>query len=102
MGWARRELVPEAPFCLVTQRSFPWREDTKIAVMESDWLAMLFKGDMLWMQNISLPLQGNTHSLLGYHEYHQIAVHFVKILNSLKQTSWYNLSSEKNILEIFN
>ena len=48
-------------------------------------MVILFKGDMLWMQNISLPLQGNTHSLLGYHEYHQIAVHFVKILNSLKK-----------------
>ena len=36
-----------------------------------------------------------THSLLGYHEYHQIAVHSVKILNSIKQTSCYNLSSEK-------
>ena len=30
-----------------------------MAVIKSDWLAILFVGDMLWMQNISLQLQGN-------------------------------------------
>ena len=33
--------------------------------MESDWLAMLFKGDMLWMQNISLQLQGIASQSIG-------------------------------------
>ena len=35
---------------------------------------MLFNDDMLWMQIYHFSLRG-THSLLGYHEYHQIAVH---------------------------
>ena len=56
------------PFCLVTQRSFPLRGETKIAVMKSDCLAMLFKGDMLWIQNYHYSF-GGIHSLLGYHEY---------------------------------
>ena len=33
-----------------------------MAVIESDWLAMLFVDDMLWIKNISLQLQGNPFS----------------------------------------
>ena len=56
IDWARRELVPDAAVLSCHKTLFPvaWRDKTKVAVMESDWLAMLFKGDMLWMQNISL------------------------------------------------
>ena len=59
IGWARRELMQ--PFCLVRQRSFPSRDKTKIAEMESDLLAMLIKGDYSFR---------GTSSLLGYHKYH--------------------------------
>ena len=31
------------PFCALTQRSFPLRDETKMAVIESDWLALLFR-----------------------------------------------------------
>ena len=34
-----------------------------MAVIKSDLLAILYVGDMLWMQNISLQLQGNPFSL---------------------------------------
>ena len=34
-----------------------------MAVIESDWLEMLFVDDILWMQNISLKLQGNQFTL---------------------------------------
>ena len=38
------------PFCLVTYRSFLLRDETKWLWL-SDWLAMLFVDDIIWMQN---------------------------------------------------
>ena len=105
IGWVRRELVhpywsiPDAavlschaPLLLVT-----WRDKIKIAVMQSHWLAMPFKGDLLRMQNISLQLRGNPFSLgLPWIPPDCRSFRYVfKLIMQSKETSWYNLSSKK-------
>ena len=97
------------PFCLVNATLFPvaWRDknccdgEPLIGNAKSHNRTVSYYGS--WQCFLKVICCGckiyhyrfrGTHSLLGYHEYHQIAVHSVKILNSIKQTSWYNLSSE--------
>ena len=62
-GWARREFVSHAAAlsCYALLLLVAWRH--KMAVIKSDWLAILFVGDLLWMQNISLQLKWNPFSL---------------------------------------
>ena len=71
-GFSRTKNIPSLPFRM-SATAFPgpcsrlschaplllvaWRD--KMALIKSNWLAILFVRDMLWMQNLSLQLQGN-------------------------------------------
>ena len=84
IGWVRKELVPDAAVlsCQVTLFPVAWRDKKKLLWWRAiDWQCfskVICCGGKIFYHSFR-----GTHSLLGYHEYHQIAVHFVKSLNWL-------------------
>ena len=84
IGWVRKELVPDAAVlsCQVTLFPVAWRDKKKLLWWRAiDWQCfskVICCGCKIYHHSFR-----GTHSLLGYHEYHQIAVHFVKSLNWL-------------------
>ena len=72
---------PMPPFCAITHRSFSLRDETKMALMESNRLAMLLHCICYEYKMYHYSFRA-THSHLGYHLYHKIFVHFVKFINT--------------------
>ena len=93
IGWARKELVPDAAVlpCHATLFPVAWRDKKKLLWWGAiDWQCfskVICCGSKIYHYSFR-----GTHSLLGYHEYHQTAVHFFKSLN------W--LCSQSKLLDI--